>query len=731
MSSCGESSTLNSVAGKLRWSNPFVLAGRAQSVRSKLIRVVLSPLVVTCVSLDSSAQADESVFFAELPMVASVSRLPQRLADASASVTVIDRDMIKASGARDLNDVFRLVPGFQTFPNNTDAARVTYHGLTNEEFSPRVQVLVDGRSQYSPLFQNGVNWATIPVALEDVERIEVVRGTNAVSYGSNAFLGVINIITVDPALVRGVSISTSQGNQGVSDTTLRAGWQLSETGELRLTYQEKNDSGLTDRFDWKDSFNSKLFNLNATSWLTYRDQLQLSVGHVEATTLRGRLDTSAGPGGVSYLSGGEDPEDPFRDFDQSHTFFHLMWNRNLSEGADLKLSYAYSEDRAAEPFVGKVSNLLFDVDTFGGVGTRHELEATNTFSPFKSTRLVWGVGYRLDSLKSADFLYGRDAVYRRVGRVFGNVEWKPSDWFTGNLGAASERDSLAGHNFSPRVGLNFHLNRENTFRFGASRAYRTGSTLDYVGHRVLMPYATAGGTPIPPGLLYKQEFYGDPDMEQEQIDTVEIGYLGDWKAIRSSLDIRLFRERIPNRMMTISRSLPLSICNVLVPGGPCTEAKGVGYTSAIQDVRIEGVEFQWRWQPFDSTRLALGQAWTEIGSAFLSGVPDDRKYDLQTIRSAPSSSTSFLLMQKLPSGFDFSFAGYWVGPMQWSRYSAVDFYRRFDARLGYPFNLGGTRGELAYVAQSLNGAHGEFKASGEPADRIVELRHWVTLRMDL
>jgi iron complex outermembrane receptor protein len=73
--------------------------------------------------------ADEDIYFSELPVVASVSRLPQRLADAPTAVTVVDRDMIKASGARDLNDIFRLVPGFQTYPNNTEPAKVTYHGM--------------------------------------------------------------------------------------------------------------------------------------------------------------------------------------------------------------------------------------------------------------------------------------------------------------------------------------------------------------------------------------------------------------------------------------------------------------------------------------------------------------------------------------------------------------------------------------------------------------------------
>nr|WP_249115652.1 TonB-dependent receptor [Azoarcus sp. L1K30] len=700
------------------------------------------------VASNGFAQNEDNPFFSDLPIVASVSRLPQRLADASAAVTVIDRDMIKASGARDLSDVFRLVPGFMTYPNNTDAARVTYHGLTNEDFSPRVQVLIDGRSQYSPLFRNGINWATLPVALEDVERIEVVRGTNAVSYGSNAFLGVINIITVDPALVRGVSVSTNQGTQGVSDSTLRVGGRVGDAGDFRFTYQQKNDFGLTDQFDWKDSFDSRLLTLNAAYWLGNSEQLQLSLGHVEAVTRLGRL-ARIDVNGVKVLSGGEDPGNPFRDFDQSNTFLQLGWRRILSAEADLQLRYAYTQDRGSEDHVELGSDLSWNgnralryrVDAYGDVGDRHEIEVQHTFAPTAATRVAWGAGYRLDSLQSDSYLPRHDTAYRRVGRIFGNVEWRPAEWFTGNFGVAGERDSLAGGNFSPRLSANFHLTPEDTLRFGASRAFRTGSTADYIGVRLITPFATAGGVPIPPGQVYRHKFLGDGDMAQERIDTVEIGYLGDWKAWRSSLDVRLFHERVPNRMLTVERRLPLSVaCDVPVYPGPCV-AGAADFTTAVQRVAIQGLEFQWRWQPREGTRLQVGQAWTAISSAFLDAALAGGVTTLETAgnrdrisrltrESAPDSASSLLFMQRLPGGVDFSLAGYWVGNMKWTRNSSVDFYRRFDLRLGRPFNLAGQRGELAYIAQSINGAHGEFKSSGEPSDRVVETRQWVSLRLD-
>ena len=679
--------------------------------------------------------ADEDPYFVDLPIVASVSRLPQRLADASASVTVIDRAMIKASGARDVNDLFRLVPGFQTYPNNTDAARVTYHGLTDEDFSPRVQVLIDGRSQYSPLFRNGVNWATLPVALEDIERIEVVRGSNSVSYGSNAFLGVINIITVAPALVRGVSVGGNRGNQGVRDVTLRAGGRLGEAGDFRLTYEAKNDDGLEDQFDWRDSFASRLFNARTDLWLSHRNQLQIDFGHIDAAMRRGRLASRAG-----VLTGGEKPDDPLRDFTQSDSYAQLLWRHVPNPGADFQLRYSYMEDRASEQHIERIGPFLVEVDDVGDVGTRHELEGQHTFSPTATTRLVWGAGYRHDALRSDTYLYQRGTVERRVARMFGNLEWKPARWLTGNLGAAQEYDSLAGHNFAPRASANFHLGPDHTIRLGGSRAYRTGSIVDYRGDRRFEAFAF-NGNPVPKGRFFQRSYLADPDMPQERITTVELAYLGELQALRSSVDIRLFRERVPNRLLVVRRELDdAALCDTVPPSGiACTEP---AFTTPVQRVKISGVEYQWRWQPLDGTRLALGQAFVRIESALLpealagSGI---NAFDTaagrdsvarQTERSAPRRSSSLLLMQKLPAGIDLSVAGYWVDTMKWTTSTAVDFYRRFDLRLGYPFRIGGQRGEVAYTAQSINGAHGEFKADGAVSDRVVDTRQWVSLRLD-
>ena len=682
----------------------------------------MNPFISRCVLLpvalaSLAASADEEVFFSDLPIVASVSRLPQRLADAPSSVTVIDRAAIKASGARALSDVFRLVPGFQTFAKSDAAPRVNYHGVSDDnEFAPRVQVLVDGRSLYSPLFRGGVNWTLVPVALEDIERIEVVRGSNTTSYGANAFLGVINIVTVDPALVRGVSVSGNYGNQGVRDYTVRTGGAVGEIGHFRLTFQNMKDDGLDDNFDWKDRNANRLLDLRVNLQMTARDALDIQVGRVEGVQLRGSYDTQRIPLIINgetqrRLLGIEDPEDPFRDFDQSSTWIQAHWLRTLSETADMSVRYTHSVDRASDAFIHPDLPAGYnEIDMVGDVGRRHELEAIHSFEPLAGTRLIWGGSVRRDSVRSETLLRDLGTVSRDVNRLFANGEWKPSSWFTGNLGWSYEYDSLAGNHPAGRASASFHLTPQNTVRIGYARAWRTASTIDYRGNFRVGPTAV--------------EARGNPYLPTERLDSWELAYLGDWREWRMSLDTRLFRERLSDRYLDK------------------IDATGDGPDSiyALQNLEIRGFEYQWKWQPLEHSRIAVTQAFvrtehdlTDQGRQLLN-VPDSNFFESQSDykeladNAAPRRSTSVLFMQRLPLGLDFSLAHYRVSAIKWTRNTDVDKYHRTDARLGYPFVLGGQRGEVAYTVQSLDGAH--FEQRQGQRGREVDRRQWISLRLD-
>lgn len=751
-----------------------------KKIQGRSLRLYLVGMFATVATLvvDELYAADEEIFFSEMPLVASVSRLPQRLADAPTAVTVIDREILKASGVRDLNDIFRLVPGFQTFPNNTESARVSYHGLNDEEYSPRIQVLIDGQSQYSPLYRSGVNWLTIPVAIEDIERIEVVRGSNNVAYGNNSFAGVINIITVDPSLVRRVSVSASAGNQDVRDVLLRGGGKIADLGNFRITYQQKSDDGITDRANWRDYSSTRLLDARVDFNLSDRDVLELRGGHSEGRLNLGRLIERNG-----IVVGGDAPENPMRDYDQSTSYLQLNWTRVLGADSEFSLQYGFRNDWASEKHTkifqssffdesGNVMPVLVEGNNLGGRSQSHSLEFEHRFRALEDLRFSWGGGWLLERLEAPTFFYGNSVVKRDVERLFGSLEWRPTQWFTGNAGVSLDRDSLGGTHTSPRASANFHLTPENTVRVGYSHAYRTGSIHDYQGDLRNVPYATVAGTAIEPGSIYRQRFLGDPNLEAEELKTWEIGFLGDWKAQRASLDVRIFDERVPNRWMQLDyRYLDCQrypVCDDRQLGAG-TNVTQVDFTSTIpvQDVKTNGLEYQLRWQPLDGTRLMLSQAFIKtradviipvdehgniIGSSDSSnlGILWDleggvRIPNLNSVRtknrelteeltkkSAPRHSTSFLIMQKLPYGFDLSLVGYWVGHHKYSRNSTVLGYHRYDGRLAYRFRTQGVSGEIAYTAQNFNSTHGEYKAGeNDPFARMFERRHWLTLRLDM
>ena len=197
-------------------------------------RLSLLPMALALLPASLPAQQDEAAFLSELPVVLSATRLKQSRHETPAAVTVIDRHMIEASGARTLVDVLRLVPGMMTGYATGNHQVVSYHGMA-DEFARRMQVLVDGRSVYQPDF-GGVSWSSLPLALEDIDRIEVIRGPNSVAYGTNSFLGVISIITRHAAEEQGTYTKLTRGSDDIGDALLRHGGRKGHL-DYRVTFK--------------------------------------------------------------------------------------------------------------------------------------------------------------------------------------------------------------------------------------------------------------------------------------------------------------------------------------------------------------------------------------------------------------------------------------------------------------------------------------------------------------
>ncbi|TVQ70339.1 MAG: TonB-dependent receptor, partial [Chromatiaceae bacterium] len=180
----------------------------------------------------------EQDFFMDLPVALTATRLEQPLSEAPASITVIDREWLQASQARDLTDLLRLVPGMIVGQHDGNHPMVVYQGL-GQRFTRQMQVLIDGRSIYSPT-TGGAQWADLDLHPEDIERIEIIRGPNAAAYGSNAFSAIINVFTRHASDTQGQQIHTRLGSRGIRDLRYRLGGSHEEaTLAYRVSISQK------------------------------------------------------------------------------------------------------------------------------------------------------------------------------------------------------------------------------------------------------------------------------------------------------------------------------------------------------------------------------------------------------------------------------------------------------------------------------------------------------------
>ena len=168
--------------------------------------------------------ASERDYFADIPIVVSATRLRQRVTDTPVSVTVIDRALIEQAGVVHLVDVLRLVPGFQVGHSSGNLFTATAHG-TGAPWFARLQVLIDGQSRYHTTF-SGLDWVNLGIALADVERVEVVRGANIATYGDNAIMGTVNIITRQPFQDQGLFLQGTVGSRDWGQGVLRYAGRL-------------------------------------------------------------------------------------------------------------------------------------------------------------------------------------------------------------------------------------------------------------------------------------------------------------------------------------------------------------------------------------------------------------------------------------------------------------------------------------------------------------------------
>jgi len=282
----------------------FLVCGMTQITMSKISRIISlcgALLVSDALLADEYDDFELDAPFVlddDIPVVLTASRLKQPRAEVPASVTVIEAAQIAAWGVRTLPELMRFVPGMSMgHGDDENNASIAYHA-SNPSIMRRLQVLVDGRSVFKAGIASVV-WDDIPVAMEDILRIEVTRGPNAASYGANSFLGVINIVTKHPGDTLGTRVRYRNGNNGVDDAFVSYSGE-SNQNSYRISAQIRADDGYDGRDarngddDYRDSkrhgFITAYFNRPVDSTTQLNMQASLKQGHTDIRRESSELD---------------------------------------------------------------------------------------------------------------------------------------------------------------------------------------------------------------------------------------------------------------------------------------------------------------------------------------------------------------------------------------------------------------------------------------------------------
>jgi len=680
----------------------------------------------------------EQVFFEDMPVVLSASRLAQSPLDAPAAVTVLDRETIRASGFTEIHDLFRLVPGFLVADWPEGSPIVVNQGL-GDAYSRRLLVLIDGRAVYDP-FRGGVDWQDLPLRVDDIERIEVVRSPNPASYGANAFQGVINIFTRRPLGDDETEVVLRAGRRGIGEAYASAsrgdgafGWRLSASSREATNYRDRgvplqeNREGIR-----RHMLNAQL------RWNPRGDEeWNLSLGFTDGRNLIGRASSS---------------ENPPRASDGDSLFVQAGWKRFYAPDSEASLRYYHYgrglRDRfrvfATDPANAPMPALTVD---HGYRVRRDDIEFQQSHAWSDALKLIWGTGLRHDRAEAAGLLAGRGAEGGWQWQAFGTLDWGfARDWRL-QLGGMLEKHYNTGRLFSPRLALNYRLTPAQSLRFSIGRGYRA-PTIFETRAREMVTY---------PGGIADILHYAYRDLEPESVRYVELGYLGQLKPLGLSLDARLFanryRDYIDDQSCILdeeSRGSNLGVqCGFPEPAGyerplgyagkpwynsllPFGGASRFGHYKAFYyfnagELKVVGGDIAIDWNSEPLGRFRLSHAHARIAAsgvgADLTVNPAALTRDTDVELSAPRRSSSLLWSRRLPMGFNASLGIYRVGAMKWPNDGDWQpAYRRVDLRLGKILGLFGNRDELSLTVQNLDGEHTEFD------DYLVEKRVFLTYR---
>ncbi len=588
----------------------------------------------------------------------------QTVSQTPAAVSVVTADDIRRSGARNIPEALRLVPGMDVAQIDAAQWAVSVRGF-NDQFADKLLVLQDGRSLYTPLFA-GVAWDVQGTMMQDIDRIEVVRGPGATLWGANAMNGVINIISKNAADTQGWLVDGGGGNQDLGFVGTRYGGKIGDDAYYRIygTYNAHDPTDLPDGGDahnfwqlgrggWRTDWNptpDNLLTFQGDGYAGGVDEI-VTVYDPSSATLSDTIQDDMRVGGANTLG---------------------RWTHTFSDTADLKLQAYYD-------FTTRDAASLIDEQ-------RHtfDLSFQNEFAAASWNKLIWGLGYRFttDTEKNnptISFNPDSQRVNLFSGFVQDEIPLVP-DRLSLTLGTKVEHDTYTGFEVEPAARLLWTPMKRQTFWASISRAVRTPARVD---ENIMQTQAYFVN---PPGIYVPVTTSGSTAMRSETMIAYELGYRA------APIDTISFDAAVFYNDYSHLRSL-----ETVAPGQLVFNNLLYGDTYGTEISTTWRVTDRWRLQPaytFLKMNLHTRPGSTDTTSASLiQGQNPENQFSLRSSLDLPHGVTADADLRYVDS------------------LSALDIgsYFELDARLAWRVNK---HWEVSVVGQNLlHARHPEFQTT--------------------
>lgn len=601
--------------------------------------------------------------------VTSVSKRPQKLSESAAAIFVLTQEDIRRSGMNSIPELLRMVPGLDVAQVDGNVWAISSRGFNNR-YTNKLLVLIDGRSVYTTT-SAGVNWDVQNLVLEDVERIEVIRGSGGTLWGANAVNGVINIITRDARDTQGGLVTAGAGNIGQTDGAFRYGAKWGDSGYFRIYGQGFNRGNFPDATGASshDAWNGKQGGFRLDSTPSPDDTIMLQGNYYEVNSDSRLIHTTLTP-----------PSNILEDNTDRNRGGHLMmhWQRRLSDDSDMSLQAYY--DRADRWRTAAEDE---SVETY-------DLDFQHRFRLTSSQRLIWGLGYRrvesqFQNVFTVSFLPANRRTELFSAFVQDEVALRENLQLT--VGSKFEHNSFTGFEYQPNLRLAWEPWRNQTLWAAVSRAVRMPALVD---NDIRVILAAAPGAP--PSLI---ALLGNPDFKSEELTAFEMGYRGEVSR-QFTLDVAGFYNRYHN-LGTSDLGIPSietepTPPHLLIPLRFGNSMSGDTY----------GLEFAAKWQVTDKWRLSPAYTWFKA-RAHLDPTSGDMVSQAAMEGGSPGHQVQILSRLDLPNRFELDASLYYVGKLP---DLGVPAYIRLDVRLGWRPRKDV---ELSLTAQNLtDNRHAEF-----------------------